>query len=67
MHDVLERELEGIYRSGVSYEAMPEAEAPEGLATSLYPHQRKALHWMVQQERDLTVESVEAELAFGET
>lgn len=62
LNQVIERELEGIYRSGASYEAMPEAESPPALRTYLYPHQRKALHWMRQQERHRTVEHALAEV-----
>eukprot|EP00927_Polykrikos_kofoidii_P040089 TRINITY_DN34327_c0_g2_i1.p1 TRINITY_DN34327_c0_g2~~TRINITY_DN34327_c0_g2_i1.p1 ORF type:complete len:1077 (+),score=209.48 TRINITY_DN34327_c0_g2_i1:61-3291(+) len=63
MADVIERELESIFCSGARYEETPEAETPTGLASQLYPHQRKALHWMLQQERGLTVEEALAEKA----
>merc|ERR1719204_373817 len=47
MGDILERELEGLFRGGTSYDAAPEAITPDALRTTLYPHQRKALHWMI--------------------
>mmetsp|Transcript_98320 Transcript_98320/g.194817 ORF Transcript_98320/g.194817 Transcript_98320/m.194817 type:complete len:1042 (-) Transcript_98320:237-3362(-) len=56
MGDIIDRELEGIFRLGACYESMPEAEPPTALRTELYPHQRKALHWMLAQERDRTVD-----------
>eukprot|EP00929_Paragymnodinium_shiwhaense_P049077 TRINITY_DN24769_c1_g3_i1.p1 TRINITY_DN24769_c1_g3~~TRINITY_DN24769_c1_g3_i1.p1 ORF type:complete len:1067 (-),score=226.70 TRINITY_DN24769_c1_g3_i1:152-3352(-) len=60
--DVLERELESIFRDGASsYESSRLAEQPEGLQTKLYPHQLKALHWMMHHERNVTVEDVLAE------
>jgi len=59
--EVIERELEVIYRTGVSYENSPEAHEPEALRTDLFPHQRKALYWMLQKERLLTVEQALAE------
>ncbi|CAK0890013.1 unnamed protein product [Prorocentrum cordatum] len=53
--DVVERELEAILSADGRYEDMAEASAPASLRTELYPHQRKALHWMAQQERSVTV------------
>jgi len=55
MHDVINRELEEIFRQPGGYEGSPMAQQPESLKTDLYPHQLKALHWMIQQERPLTV------------
>lgn len=55
MQDIIERELEEIFRQPGGYEGCPLAEQPAGLKTDLYPHQLKALHWMIQQERSLTV------------
>lgn len=55
MQDIIERELEEIFRQPGGYEASPLAKQPDGLKTDLYPHQLKALHWMIQQERALTV------------
>jgi len=55
MHDVINRELEEIFRQPGGYEGSPMAQQPESLKTDLYPHQLKALHWMMQQERPLTV------------
>lgn len=62
MHDVIERELEGVFRGGAMYEDAPEAETPESLMTPLYPHQRKALHWMMQRERELSIDQALSEL-----
>ncbi|CAE8727667.1 unnamed protein product, partial [Polarella glacialis] len=58
MAEVLERELESLFAAGSSYEAAPEAPAPASLCTTLYPHQRKALYWMQQQELGLTVDQL---------
>eukprot|EP00439_Symbiodinium_sp_Y106_P075904 s784_g15.t1 len=99
MGDIIERELEGIFRDPRGYEAAPEASQPRELITGLYPHQlslgeprafrfndykasrfksqvpsagpsrtapRKALHWMLQQERILTVEEKLAEASCQE-
>merc|ERR1719421_902660 len=63
MAQILERELEGIFSTQVRYEDMPEAEAPSRLTSQLYPHQRKALHWMLQRERPLDVEQALVELS----
>lgn len=61
MGEIMERELENIYRGGASYESAPEAAQPTALRTPLYPHQLKALHWMQMQERSLTVAEALAE------
>merc|ERR1719159_1492822 len=61
MSEVIDRELEGIFRTGSRYEEMPEAAPPPALRTALYPHQRKALHWMLQQERGLNIDEALAE------
>mmetsp|Transcript_46753 Transcript_46753/g.111191 ORF Transcript_46753/g.111191 Transcript_46753/m.111191 type:complete len:958 (+) Transcript_46753:80-2953(+) len=54
--DVIERELEGIFREGCCYEEALQASQPKLMTSMLYPHQLKALHWMLQQERAWTVE-----------
>lgn len=61
MADIIERELEGIFRTGTRYHDMPEANSPTRLQTRLYPHQAKALYWMQRQELGLTVDEALAE------
>lgn len=39
MQDIIERELEEIFRQPGGYEASPLAKQPDGLKTDLYPHQ----------------------------
>lgn len=63
MQDIIERELEEIFRQPGGYEGCPLAEQPAGLRTDLYPHQLKALHWMIQQEKSLTVAEKLADVA----
>jgi SNF2 family DNA or RNA helicase len=52
---VLEKHLEKLFYSPLSYDDMPEAATPIGLVTTLFPHQRKALYWMTSREQPLNV------------
>lgn len=56
-----DQQTERLYASSVPYEAMPEARTPRLLRSRLHPHQAKALHWMLNAERELDVAQALAE------
>ena len=60
---VVEKRLEELYSHGIQYEKMPLADQPPDVTTTLFPHQRKALWWMRQQERVRNANEVLAEQA----
>lgn len=61
--DVLEKHMDKLFVDPTPYEEMPLAKQPADLKTELYPHQLKALQWMVERERPLTVGKALAAMA----
>ncbi len=53
--DIIERQLEDLYSKSTNYEDMPEVDPVPAVKTGLYPHQRKALAWMLASETRGTV------------
>lgn len=59
----LENELDTLYSGRAEYETMPEAPTPLGMMSTLYPHQAKALHWMLRRERTAQLDDMLRALA----
>lgn len=62
---VVQRHAEELFVGAQPYDAMPEAPQPAALLTRLFPHQAKALAWMIARERPLTVAQALAEQSTG--
>lgn len=49
------RHLDSLFIEPIPYDAQPEAPQPRTVLTSLYPHQLKALAWMLERETPMNV------------
>ena len=56
--ELVSRHLAALFANRVPYEAAAAAAPPAALTAVLYEHQAKALQWMLDQEREMTAESV---------